>query len=104
VHQLQSCTLELCFFIALDRLRHGLSGSGGGGGAWSGAAEVPLLNTLVTVLKHLQVQQRRDALKQPLLAIKVELKQLVFSIARCCSPLRLCSSSLSSPSLAAACL
>jgi hypothetical protein len=59
------------------------------------------LNVLV---KHLQVQQRRDAPKQPLLTIKVELKQLVFSIARCCSPLRLISSSSSSPSLTAACL
>jgi hypothetical protein len=35
---------------------------------------MPVLNTLVTVLKHLQVQQCRNAPKQPLLAIKVELK------------------------------
>lgn len=60
------------------------SGCCGGGcrGAWGGASP-PVSNALVAALKRAQAQQRRgcpEAAQQPLLAVKVELEQLVLSI------------------------
>ncbi|XP_031478498.1 protein SMAX1-LIKE 4 [Nymphaea colorata] len=76
-HPLQCRALELCFNVALNRLP---------------TAAGPLLqsqpslsNALVAALKRAQAHQRRGCLEhqqqqQPLLAIKVELEQLIISI------------------------
>ncbi|XP_010914088.4 protein SUPPRESSOR OF MAX2 1-like [Elaeis guineensis] len=74
-HPLQCRALELCFSVALDRLP-----------ASSGADPVsdpPLSNALMAALKRAQAHQRRgcpDQQQAPLLAVKVELEQLVVSI------------------------
>ncbi|XP_038975896.1 protein SUPPRESSOR OF MAX2 1-like [Phoenix dactylifera] len=74
-HPLQCRALELCFSVALDRLP-----------ASSGADPVPdppLSNALMAALKRAQAHQRRGCPEQqqpPLLAVKVELEQLVVSI------------------------
>jgi hypothetical protein len=75
-HPLQCRALELCFSVALDRLP-GAAAAGGQG------AVPPVSNALVAALKRAQAQQRRgcpEAAQQPLLAVKVELEQLVLSI------------------------
>lgn len=76
-HSLQSRALELCFNVALNRLP---------------TIPTPLLHTqpslsnaLVAALKRAQAHQRRGCIEQqqqqqPLLAIKVELEQLIISI------------------------
>jgi hypothetical protein len=74
-HPLQCRALELCFSVALDRLP-----TAAGHGA---ASPPPVSNALVAALKRAQAQQRRgcpEAAQQPLLAVKVELDQLVLSI------------------------
>jgi hypothetical protein len=74
-HPLQCRALELCFSVALDRLP-----TAAGHGA---ASPPPVSNALVAALKRAQAQQRRgcpEAAQQPLLAVKVELEQLVLSI------------------------
>ncbi|XP_062194885.1 protein SMAX1-like [Phragmites australis] len=76
-HPLQCRALELCFSVALDRLPAAASSA-----AAKGAAP-PVSNALVAALKRAQAQQRRgcpEAAQQPLLAVKVELEQLVLSI------------------------
>ncbi|CAO2201185.1 unnamed protein product [Urochloa humidicola] len=76
-HPLQCRALELCFSVALDRLPAAASA------AAQGAAGPPVSNALVAALKRAQAQQRRgcpEAAQQPLLAVKVELEQLVLSI------------------------
>ncbi|TVU14042.1 hypothetical protein EJB05_37487, partial [Eragrostis curvula] len=73
---LQCRALELCFSVALDRLPVAAAA------ARQGAAP-PVSNALVAALKRAQAQQLRgcpEAPQQPLLAIKVELEQLVLSI------------------------
>ena len=79
-HPLHCRALELCFSVALDRLPALAGGAAKGGG---GAAAPPVSNALVAALKRAQAQQRRgcpEAAQQPLLAVKVELEQLVLSI------------------------
>ncbi|XP_066351046.1 protein SMAX1-like [Miscanthus floridulus] len=76
-HPLQCRALELCFSVALDRLPAAASA------AAAHAAGPPVSNALVAALKRAQAQQRRgcpEAAQQPLLAVKVELEQLVLSI------------------------
>ncbi|XP_006659250.2 protein SMAX1-like [Oryza brachyantha] len=78
-HPLQCRALELCFSVALDRLPAAAAAAAAQG---AGAAP-PVSNALVAALKRAQAQQRRgcpEAAQQPLLAVKVELEQLVLSI------------------------
>ncbi|KAG6520656.1 hypothetical protein ZIOFF_017716 [Zingiber officinale] len=76
-HPLRCRALELCFSVALDRLP-----SDGG----RDAAQPPMSNALKAALKRAQANQRRGCPEQPqqpaapLLAVKVELDQLVVSI------------------------
>ncbi|CAN6449588.1 unnamed protein product [Victoria cruziana] len=75
-HPLQCRALELCFSVALERLP--TSGS-----AVSQVAEPPISNALMAALKRAQANQRKgcpEQQQQPLLAVKVELEQLVISI------------------------
>ncbi|XP_057840298.2 protein SMAX1-LIKE 3 isoform X2 [Cryptomeria japonica] len=75
-HPLQCRALELCFKVALNRLPTTA-------GPLVHAGQPPLSNSLVAVLKRAQAQQRRGCLEQqqqPLLAMKVEIEQLVISI------------------------
>ncbi|WVZ94294.1 hypothetical protein U9M48_040200 [Paspalum notatum var. saurae] len=75
-HPLQCRALELCFSVALDRLPAAASAAAHGAGP-------SVSNALVAALKRAQAQQRRgcpEAAQQPLLAVKVELEQLVLSI------------------------
>ncbi|KAF3775480.1 Chaperone protein [Nymphaea thermarum] len=75
-HPLQCRALELCFTVALDRLP-------ASGSALSHVAEPPISNALMAALKRAQAHQRRgcpEQQQQPLLAVKVELEQLVISI------------------------
>ncbi|CAN6451106.1 unnamed protein product [Victoria cruziana] len=76
-HPLQCRALELCFNVALNRLP-----TAAGPLLQS---QPPLSNALVAALKRAQAHQRRGCLEhqqqqQPLLAIKVELEQLIISI------------------------
>ncbi|XP_058067865.1 protein SUPPRESSOR OF MAX2 1-like [Magnolia sinica] len=78
-HPLQCRALELCFSIALDRLQSGH----GGGEPGSGRLNPPISNALMAALKRAQAHQRRgcpEQQQQPLLAVKVELEQLIISI------------------------
>ncbi|PIN03962.1 Chaperone HSP104 [Handroanthus impetiginosus] len=77
-HAVQCRALELCFNITLNRLP-----------ATPGPllhAQPTLSNALVAAIKRAQAHQRRDCieqqqqLQQPLVAIKVELEQLILSI------------------------
>ncbi|GER52085.1 double Clp-N motif-containing P-loop nucleosidetriphosphate hydrolases superfamily protein [Striga asiatica] len=73
-HPLQCRALELCFSVALERLPTAQS---------AGDAEPPISNALMAALKRAQAHQRRgcpEQQQQPLLAVKVELEQLVISI------------------------
>ncbi|KAL9151038.1 hypothetical protein ABFS82_11G027400 [Erythranthe guttata] len=72
-HPLQCRALELCFSVALERLPT----------AQSTAAPPPISNALMAALKRAQAHQRRgcpEQQQQPLLAVKVELDQLIISI------------------------
>ncbi|CAL5007232.1 unnamed protein product [Urochloa decumbens] len=78
-HPLHCRALELCFSVALDRLPAAASAAA----AAAQGAGPPVSNALVAALKRAQAQQRRgcpEAAQQPLLAVKVELEQLVLSI------------------------
>ncbi|KNA25934.1 hypothetical protein SOVF_002150 [Spinacia oleracea] len=78
-HPLQCRALELCFSVALERLPTAQSGGGGGGSG----PEPPISNALMAALKRAQAHQRRgcpEQQQQPLLAVKVELEQLIISI------------------------
>ncbi|KAG8376404.1 hypothetical protein BUALT_Bualt09G0060000 [Buddleja alternifolia] len=75
-HPLQCRALELCFNVALNRLP-----------ATPGPllhAQPSLSNALVAALKRAQAHQRRGCIEQqqqqPLIAVKVELEQLILSI------------------------
>ncbi|KAK1292277.1 hypothetical protein QJS10_CPB17g00099 [Acorus calamus] len=79
-HPLQCRALELCFSVALDRIPSAACGGGGGGGC---AGDPPISNALMAALKRAQAHQRRgcpEQQQQPLLAVKVELEQLIVSI------------------------
>ncbi|KAL6523396.1 hypothetical protein OROGR_016999 [Orobanche gracilis] len=70
-HPLQCRALDLCFSVALERLPVAQN------------AEPPISNALMAALKRAQAHQRRgcpEQQQQPLLAVKVELEQLIISI------------------------
>ncbi|KAL1563546.1 Protein SUPPRESSOR OF MAX2 1 [Salvia divinorum] len=72
-HPLQCRALELCFSVALERLPT----------AQNPTSEPPVSNALMAALKRAQAHQRRgcpEQQQQPLLAVKVELDQLIISI------------------------
>ncbi|XP_047313372.1 protein SMAX1-LIKE 2-like [Impatiens glandulifera] len=73
-HPLQCRALDLCFRVALERLPS----------APHKLAEPPLSNALTAALKRAQAHQRRgcpeNQQQAPLLAVKVELEQLIISI------------------------
>lgn len=74
-HPLQCRALELCFSVALERLPTAQN--------ISPAMEPPISNALMAALKRAQAHQRRgcpEQQQQPLLAVKVELEQLIISI------------------------
>ncbi|KAH7569321.1 hypothetical protein JRO89_XS06G0144700 [Xanthoceras sorbifolium] len=74
-HPLQCRALELCFSVALERLPTAQSTSPG--------LDPPISNALMAALKRAQAHQRRgcpEQQQQPLLAVKVELEQLIISI------------------------
>ncbi|KAG6705646.1 hypothetical protein I3842_07G189800 [Carya illinoinensis] len=74
-HPLQCRALELCFSVALERLPTAQNVSPG--------MEPPISNALMAALKRAQAHQRRgcpEQQQQPLLAVKVELEQLIISI------------------------
>ncbi|XP_047307903.1 protein SUPPRESSOR OF MAX2 1-like [Impatiens glandulifera] len=74
-HPLQCRALELCFSVALDRLPTAQNMAVG--------TEPPISNALMAALKRSQAHQRRgcpEQQQQPLLAVKVELEQLIISI------------------------
>ena len=80
-HPLQCKALELCFNVALNRLPASASPLLGG----HGHVYYPpsLSNALVAAFKRAQAHQRRgsvDTQQQPVLAVKIELEQLVISI------------------------
>ena len=74
-HPLQCRALELCFSVALERLPTAQNMSPG--------MEPAISNALMAALKRAQAHQRRgcpEQQQQPLLAVKVELEQLIISI------------------------
>ncbi|GAV71224.1 hypothetical protein CFOL_v3_14718 [Cephalotus follicularis] len=74
-HPLQCRALELCFTVALERLPTAQNMSPG--------LDPPISNALMAALKRAQAHQRRgcpEQQQQPLLAVKVELEQLIISI------------------------
>ncbi|KAK9715540.1 hypothetical protein RND81_06G171700 [Saponaria officinalis] len=74
-HPLQCRALELCFSVALERLPAAQQIPGSG--------EPPISNALMAALKRAQAHQRKgcpEQQQQPLLAVKVELEQLIVSI------------------------
>ncbi|XP_057501425.1 protein SUPPRESSOR OF MAX2 1-like [Actinidia eriantha] len=75
-HPLQCRALELCFTVALERLPTSSATT-------SAVGEPPLSNALTAALKRAQAHQRRgcpEQQQQPILAVKVELEQLIISI------------------------
>ncbi|CAH8352852.1 unnamed protein product [Eruca vesicaria subsp. sativa] len=75
-HPLQCRALELCFSVALERLPTTTTSP-------SQTQEPLLSNALTAALKRAQAHQRRgcpEQQQQPLLAVKVELEQLIISI------------------------
>ncbi|KAK7388452.1 hypothetical protein VNO78_23268 [Psophocarpus tetragonolobus] len=74
-HPLQCRALELCFSVALERLPTSQN--------TTSSMEPPISNALMAALKRAQAHQRRgypEQQQQPLLAVKVELEQLIISI------------------------
>ncbi|XP_060185794.1 protein SMAX1-LIKE 3-like [Lycium barbarum] len=78
-HPLQCKALELCFNVALNRLPTSVSSP-----ILGPHSHVPSLsNALVAAFKRAQAHQRRGSIEnqqQPILALKVEIEQLVISI------------------------
>ncbi|TYH14982.1 hypothetical protein ES288_A05G007900v1 [Gossypium darwinii] len=77
-HPLQCRALELCFSVALERLPTAQNANSGRPGQ-----DPPISNALMAALKRAQAHQRRgcpEQQQQPLLAVKVELEQLIISI------------------------
>ncbi|KAL7093184.1 hypothetical protein ACP275_11G027200 [Erythranthe tilingii] len=75
-HPLQCRALELCFSVALERLPTAQNTA-------PPPMEPPISNALMAALKRAQAHQRRgcpEQQQQPLLAVKVELDQLIISI------------------------
>ncbi|KAI9090766.1 hypothetical protein K1719_028619 [Acacia pycnantha] len=79
-HPLQCKALELCFNVALNRLPASNSSSPMLGPP---ANSPSISNALVAAFKRAQAHQRRGSIEnqqQPLLAVKIELEQLIISI------------------------
>ncbi|XVE75877.1 hypothetical protein DITRI_Ditri12bG0127000 [Diplodiscus trichospermus] len=78
-HPLQCRALELCFNVALNRLPASSSSP-----ILGGHSQYPSIsNALVAAFKRAQAHQRRGSIEnqqQPLLAVKIELEQLIISI------------------------
>ncbi|XP_047976317.1 protein SMAX1-LIKE 3-like [Salvia hispanica] len=78
-HPLQCKALELCFNVALNRLPNSASAP-----VLGPHSHLPSLsNALVAAFKRAQAHQRRGSIEnqqQPILALKVEMEQLVISI------------------------
>lgn len=78
-HPLQCKALELCFNVALNRLPASTSTP-----MLGGHCQFPTIsNALVAAFKRAQAHQRRGSIEnqqQPLLAVKIELEQLIISI------------------------
>ncbi|XP_010452715.1 PREDICTED: protein SUPPRESSOR OF MAX2 1-like [Camelina sativa] len=75
-HPLQCRALELCFSVALERLPTATATPPNNN-------DPPISNALMAALKRAQAHQRRgcpEQQQQPLLAVKVELEQLIISI------------------------
>ncbi|XP_010438189.1 PREDICTED: protein SMAX1-LIKE 2 [Camelina sativa] len=88
-HPLQCRALELCFSVALERLpttsttTTTTTTSSSSSSSPSQTQEPLLSNALTAALKRAQAHQRRgcpEQQQQPLLAVKVELEQLIISI------------------------
>lgn len=84
-HPLQCRALELCFSVALERLPTAAQPTppSSSTSTAAGSPEPPISNALMAALKRAQAHQRRgcpEQQQQPLLAVKVELEQLVISI------------------------
>ncbi|GKV18193.1 hypothetical protein SLEP1_g28611 [Rubroshorea leprosula] len=74
-HPLQCRALELCFSVALEQISTAQNANPG--------VDPPISNALMAALKRAQAHQRRgcpEQQQQPLLAVKVELEQLIISI------------------------
>ncbi|XP_010553588.1 PREDICTED: protein SMAX1-LIKE 3-like isoform X2 [Tarenaya hassleriana] len=82
-HPLQSRALQLCFNVALNRLPTSPSASPMLGAPIS-SSYPSISNALVAVFKRAQAHQRRGSIEsqqqQPILAVKIELEQLIISI------------------------
>ncbi|KAG5583146.1 hypothetical protein H5410_053773 [Solanum commersonii] len=83
-HPLQCKALELCFNVALNRLPASSSSPMLLGHQHHHHSQYPSIsNALVAAFKRAQAHQRRGSLEnqqQPLLAVKIELEQLIISI------------------------
>ncbi|CAN4118783.1 unnamed protein product [Withania somnifera] len=83
-HPLQCKALELCFNVALNRLPASSSSPMLLGQLQQHHSQYPSIsNALVAAFKRAQAHQRRGSLEnqeQPLLAVKIELEQLIISI------------------------
>ncbi|EOA15449.1 hypothetical protein CARUB_v10004091mg [Capsella rubella] len=82
-HPLQCRALELCFSVALERLPTTTTTTSSSSSSPSQTQEPLLSNALTAALKRAQAHQRRgcpEQQQQPLLAVKVELEQLIISI------------------------
>lgn len=87
-HPLQCKALELCFNVALNRLPATTTTSSSnpmlGGGPHNHHSQCPSIsNALVAAFKRAQAHQRRGSIEnqqQPLLAVKIEIEQLIISI------------------------
>ncbi|KAL5545750.1 hypothetical protein UlMin_005437 [Ulmus minor] len=80
-HPLQCKALELCFNVALNRLPASNSSPMLGGPHHSQNPSIS--NALIAAFKRAQAHQRRGSIEnqqQPLLAVKIELEQLIISI------------------------
>ncbi|CAH1447603.1 unnamed protein product [Lactuca virosa] len=80
-HPLQCKALELCFNVALNRLP--TSSSSPMLGPNHSSQHPSISNALVAAFKRAQAHQRRGSIEnqqQPLLAVKIELEQLIISI------------------------
>ncbi|CAI9760890.1 unnamed protein product [Fraxinus pennsylvanica] len=81
-HPLQCKALELCFNVALNRLPASSPSPMLGGPPHLSQQYPSISNALVAAFKRAQAHQRRgiENQQQPLLAVKIQLKQLVISI------------------------
>ncbi|PON97407.1 Butenolide signaling repressing protein-like [Trema orientale] len=83
-HPLQCKALELCFNVALNRLPASNSSPMLGGHHHHHHSQNPSIsNALIAAFKRAQAHQRRGSIEnqqQPLLAVKIELEQLIISI------------------------